>query len=91
MHKERNFCSGSAPGGRISFSEGLLAEAEIRKSGTIEKPNRVAKSHLRRSRLIGLDAAGDALSGNLMAAGGTLRGAGITINKLQKRMNQPFL
>ena len=69
-HKARNSGSGSAPGGRISFSEALLAAAEIRNNGAMATPSIEEKIHLRREKSMDLDAAGDARIGNVIAAVG---------------------
>jgi hypothetical protein len=69
-HAARNFGSGSAPGGRISFGEVLFADSEIRKSGTIDRPSTVEKIHLRRGKSMGFVSARDASIGNVMASAG---------------------
>ena len=69
-HKDRNSDSGSAPGGRISFSEALLAASEIRNNGTIAMLSIEEKIHLRREKSMDFDAAGNGRIGNVIAAVG---------------------
>jgi hypothetical protein len=66
-HLATNCGSGTAPGGRISFSEALLAVAEMRKRGTNVRPNTVEKIHLRLGKSTGFVPAVDAKSGKEIA------------------------
>jgi hypothetical protein len=67
MQAARNFFSGNAPGGRISFEQGFSVEADRRNSGTTDMPSRVEKIHFRRGKSMGLASAGAARIGKVMA------------------------
>jgi hypothetical protein len=69
MHLARNWDSGSAPGGRISFPDALL-DVEIRKRGTTAKLSAAEKIHLRRAKSMDCESAGEARIGKVMAAVG---------------------
>ncbi len=71
-HLWRNFSSGRAPGGRMSFRSDRFRAGVIRKNGAAIAPSAVVRMSFRRERSTVASFSGFALAGNVIAAVGQM-------------------
>ena len=71
-HVRRNRGSGSAPGGRMSFSDARFVDGEMRKNGTAKKAKAEVSRSLRRERSTAGAGSAAARAGKEIAAVGQI-------------------